>query len=211
MPPADLVLGSRTISAQTRLWRVMIDQLGSTEPSTSTTPTRFTPVRDGAGSVVPALYLGDSLACALCETVLRGQGDSRVLTGRLESYRINTHRASELRLERDVVLADLRDQALVGIGLTRGDVITDPTRYPETVRWSQHVWDTTDHSGLVWNSYRNPGRLSYLLFVDPAERWTDRRWVRRRALSAGRPLVLNSAEGRLAVMRECRALNIVYV
>lgn len=121
------------MAAGTRLWRVMIDQLGSTEPSTSQNPTRFTPVRDGAGSVVPALYLGDSLGCALCETVLRGRGDAQVLTE----------------------------------------------------RWSQHVWDSTQHSGLVWNSYRDPRRLSYLLFVDAGERWTDRCRVHRRDLAAG--------------------------
>ena len=199
------------MAAGTRLWRVMIDQLGSTEPSTSENPTRFTPVRDDTGSVVPALYLGDSLGCALCETVLRGQGDAQVLTGRLESYRINTHRASVLRLGRDVVLADLRDVALTSCGLSRDDVMTGPGGYSETVRWSQHVWDSTQHSGLVWNSYRDPRRLSYLLFVDDGERWTDRRRVHRRDLAAERPLVLNSEEGPQAVMSECRALNVVYV
>lgn len=138
-------------------------------------------------------------------------GRTQVLTGRLESHRINTHRASVLRLGRDVVLADLRDGALTASGLSRGDVMTGPEGHPGTVRWSQHVWDSTQHSGLVWNSCRDPRRLSYLLFVDPRERWIDRRRVHRRDLVAERPLVLDSEEGRRAVMSECRALNVVYV
>jgi hypothetical protein len=55
--------------------RIAVDQLGSTEPSSSPGPRRFSPVRDRNSRRVPVLYAGPDLGWALGETVFHDRGD----------------------------------------------------------------------------------------------------------------------------------------
>jgi hypothetical protein len=169
-------------------------------------------VRDLDDAVVPVLYAGDTLGCALCETVLRGQTDSHILTGAVESYRLRGLRASTLELLDAVLLADLRDDALVSYGRRRDDVIAlSPAYYSQTVAWSQRLWDETGVQGLVWNSYRSPGLLSYAFFVDPGSKHEDVRRTWRRHFEAEDPLPLHLGAGFDRVLEECEARNITVV
>ena len=148
--------------------RVAIDNLGSTEPSTSTSARRFSPVRDASSHRVPVLYAGADLACALGETVFHDLSDDPSSPDEVFRADLLSLRASAIALTVDVELADLTDAALERYGYGRELVINTATEeYVVTRLWGQHAWDKTTCSGLVWNSRRSPGRLAFMLFVDP--------------------------------------------
>lgn len=148
--------------------RVATDNLGTTEPSSSTAPHRFSPVADADGSVVPVLYAGDSLGCALGETVFHDLSDDPAIPESVFRADLWALRAGFITVKRELSLVDLTDVALAGLRFSRNDVInTPPDDYPVTATWAQASWDTTDCAGLLWNSRRSPGQLAYMLFVDP--------------------------------------------
>ena len=74
-PPSGLVLGVHRLEQGTQFVRVAVDNLGTTEPSSSLAPRRFSPVLDRSGRAVPVLYAGEDLGCALGETVFHDLGD----------------------------------------------------------------------------------------------------------------------------------------
>lgn len=204
-----------TLPAGTPLVRVANDVLGATEPSVSTNPTRFTPVYRDTGSsteVVPVLYAGEDLGCALGETVLRGQSDNVLIRATLLSHVLGPVRASFLETTEPAHLADLRDPALHKYGVKREDVVgCSPAHYDTTRLWSQSVWETTDYQGLVWNSYRSPSLLSFAFFIDTAAALTEPRCLWRRHLSATTPMPLASSPGIDLVVEECARRNVILV
>jgi hypothetical protein len=168
------------LPAGTRLVRVASDALGASEPSASTTPRRFSPVRDGRGRVVPVLYAGEDLGCALGETVFHDLDDDSGNPAEVLRADLLALRAATLATKRDLTLSDLRDQALTETYHVRRDEVIDtpPADYPTTALWARRCWQSTEHAGLVWNSRRSPDRHSYVLFVQaggPAGRLVRRR------------------------------------
>jgi RES domain len=186
------------VPAGTELSRVAIDNLGTTEPSASPTLRRFSPVLDRSGAIVPVLYAGDSLACALGETVFHDLNDDPAVDAAIFRADLLTLRAGTLALGRLLELVDLTDASLPALGYGRRDVVdTPPTDYPVTATWGQAAWDTTRAAGIVWNSRRHPDGLSYLLFVDPSRPADRPRAARRREdlLVVSPPLALYDGDG----------------
>ncbi|MHB8341654.1 MAG: RES family NAD+ phosphorylase, partial [Mycobacteriales bacterium] len=174
-------------------------------------PRRFSPINDAAGSQVPVLYAGDSLACALGETVFHDIPDDAAVPAEIFRADLLTLRAGFFTLARDITVADLTDAALAALHRRRADVIdTTPADYPVTVTWAQAAWDTTATSGLAWNSRRGHDRLSYLLFVDPVTAPDRSRAVRRkRDFAVTRPpLPLYDDDGLGAVVTAATARNV---
>ena len=136
--------------------RVAVDQIGSTEPSSSSARRRFSSVRALNNRRVPALYAGEDLACALGETVFHDLGDDPSRPAQVFRADLLALRAGTIAATLDCELADLTDTALAAYGYRREEVIDTTAReYPVTRRWAQQTWDTTTCSGLVWNSSRD--------------------------------------------------------
>ena len=130
--------------------RVAVDQLGSTEPSSSPAPRRFSPLRDENSRRVPVLYTGADLACALGETVFHDLGDDPSSPAEVFRADLLALRAATIAVTIDCQVADLTDEALTRYGYRRDEVIdTTAEDYPITRRWGQHAWDTTGCAGLV--------------------------------------------------------------
>ncbi|MGC8512929.1 MAG: RES family NAD+ phosphorylase [Acidimicrobiales bacterium] len=194
--------------------RVAVDQLGSTEPSSSPTPRRFSPVLDRNSRRIPVLYAGASLACALGETVFHDLGDDPSTPGEVFRSDLIAVRSGTIALGVDCRLANLTDGALADYGYRRDEVIdTQAAEYPVTRRWGQHAWDTTGLAGLVWNSRRSPGELSFMLFVDPPRPVDRARALRRREHLdvVSPPLALYDGPGLAAVMLAAAERNVTVV
>ncbi len=207
-------LATGTVAAGTALTRVAIDNLGTTEPSISAAPRRFSPVNDAAGAPVPVLYAGDSLECALGESVFHDLPDDVSAPAAVFRADLLTLRAGVFTLARDLELADLTDAALTALGVDREDVIAAPAAdYPVTVSWAQAAWDRTDAAGLVWNSRRSRDRLAYLLFVDPPRPADRPRSARRRTdlVVSVPPLPLYDGTGLGQVQTAASARNVTVV
>lgn len=193
--------------------RIAMDNLGSTEPSTSAAGRRFSPVRDDHSRRVPVLYAGADLACALGETVFHDLPDDPA--GPAEVFRADliALRAGTITVAVDVDLVDLTDVTLADYGYRHDEVIdTTVGEYPITRLWGQHTWDITTSRGMVWNSRRSPDQLSFMLFVDPP-RVTDRlRALGRRQLEVVSPPVpLYDGDGLASVMTAAAQRNITVV
>ena len=188
-----------------------IDNLGTTEPSSSVAPRRFSPVLDAVGAPVPVLYAGDSLECALAETVFHDLPDDVSTPAVIFRADLLTLRAGVFTVARDLEFADLTDAALITLGVDRDAVIaTPPGDYPVTVSWAQAAWDHTQAAGLVWNSRRSRERMAYLLFVDPPRRADQRRAARRHTdlVVSAPPLPLYDGNGLGEVQTAASARNI---
>jgi hypothetical protein len=154
--------------AGSRWVRVATDHVGGTEGSASSAPRRFSPVLDATGRRLPVLYAGENLTCALGETVFHDLDDDPGVPGVVFRADLLTLRASFLAVSRAIVVADLRDAALIAAGTHHEQVVnTAPYDYPVTRLWGQHVWDRTRCAGIVWASRRTPGCESVMLFLDP--------------------------------------------
>lgn len=194
--------------------RVAIDNLGTTEPSTSLAPRRFSPVRDADGRPVPVLYAGDSLDCALGETVFHDLDDDPAALGVVFRGDLLTLRAGVFEVDRDLEFVDLTDAALGGLGVARADVVaTLPSDYAVTVTWAEAAWDRTSAAGVMWNSRRSRDRLSYLLFVDPPRQEDVSRSVQRKRdlVVVAPPLPLYDGDGLGAVLTAASASNVSVV
>jgi hypothetical protein len=183
--------------------RVAIDNFGTTEPSASDQLRRFSPVYDVAGDVVPVLYAGDTLACALGETVFHDLPDDPTVSASVLRADLLTLRGGSFELNRDIAVLDLTDAALRRRRKARADVVdTPPARYVDTVAYGRNAWSATEVSGLVWNSRRSADRLSYMFFVDPVRDEDKARALDRRAdlTVTGPPLPLHDGEGLAEVL-----------
>jgi hypothetical protein len=155
-----------TLESPIEVIRIGRDGRGGNEPAIGMDASRFTPVLTSEGEVVPLLYVAEGLWCAMGETVFRDVPDDDTVQGVVNRAELASVRASLLRTTTPIVLADLTDDALQGYDSVRAEVTgTSKKDYNYTRMWAQHVWDTTEFQGMVWNSRRSPGALSYAFFL----------------------------------------------
>ncbi|MGH9185272.1 MAG: RES family NAD+ phosphorylase [Acidimicrobiales bacterium] len=202
------------MAAGTTMVRVAVDHLGSTEPSVSASPRRFSPVRDQNSHRVPVLYADEDLGCALGESVFHDLPDDPSTPAEVFRADLLALRAGTIALTAPVGLVDLTDAALAGYGYGRRDVIdTTAVDYPVTRLWAQHAWNSTSCAGLVWNSRRSPDRLSFMLFVNPPRPADRPRALRRRDQLevVAPPLPLYDGDGLAAVMTVAVTRNVTII
>lgn len=99
---------------------------------------RFSPFDDAAGHRVPALYLADSPAAALLETVFHdvAAGPGRVVYERMLVQKLLAH----VLLPRAARVFDLRDPVLADLGIPRSAVASSPAEhYPCTRRLARDL------------------------------------------------------------------------
>lgn len=127
---------------------------------------RFSPLIEG-GMVVPTLYAGESLDCALMETLFH---DVPYTDGpkRVRVKKINPLAHSSLRTLQEIEFADLSNIALRKLGLQRKDLIdTTAARYARSREWALAIRrERPDVQGLAWISRQHDKQASYVLFGD---------------------------------------------
>ena len=154
--------------------RVHDRAFGGSEFNTSTKGNaRFSPITDDAGVIIPTLYAGTTLDCALMETIFHdvpftaGFKPFSVLKMAAKVYSILLPAA-------DLRLIDLSTVALHKLGVKRTQLIdTTKAHYPATRRWAQALYSQfPDAQGLRWTSRQDDQAHAVMLFgarVRPSE------------------------------------------
>lgn len=126
---------------------------------------RFSPIRDAAGKIIPTLYAGTTLDCALMETVFH---DVPYATGfkplPLSILEEQVHSAIEVK--QNLRLIDLGTVALHKLGIKRGHLIdTTKALYPRTRRWAEAFYKAfPDAQGLRWTSRQDDHAFALVIF-----------------------------------------------
>lgn len=153
--PSDIDLRALRLArlpSGTRFQRVHQQHRGAAEFNRSGLgSSRFAPLPD-AGHV----YLAASQTAALLETVFHDvmPGTPRIIYVGIDLF---GWQLTEVRLERDVAVLDLRDQQLRRLGLERGQIVaTTPAHYPCTRQWAVALAERRPGgvaaTGMLWNS-----------------------------------------------------------
>lgn len=161
------------LPAGTRLWRVhpaahhsasgRIEDDGTLFNPGHGDPTRFAPLRDTNGSMVPAMYLGASRRGALFETFLHDQMPGSVI----DSAKWREHMLTRLRLDVDIEVVSLHGHGLRSLGLHAADIThTYPSGYLLATRWASWLHEHTDAAGLTWTSHQDDDERAYMLWGD---------------------------------------------
>ena len=151
------------------MYRVHSDAYGSVEFNPSPAGNaRFSPLVNVASAVIPTLYAGTTLDCALMETVFH---DVPFVAGP-KMWSKATHLAgkvwSQLALNHDLALVDLSAVPLRKLGISRKDLIEcDGSQYPETRAWALALHDQYPNAeGLTWTSRQADPARAIVLFED---------------------------------------------
>jgi hypothetical protein len=151
------------------LFRVHPEIYGSAQFNPSAAgDARFSPLLDAAGTVIPTIYAGTTLDCALMETVFH---DVPFVAGP-KMLSKTTHIAgkvySQFTLSRNLELIDLSAIPLRKLGISRKDLIEcDGTQYPQTRAWAVALHEQFPNAeGLTWTSRQADPARALILFGD---------------------------------------------
>jgi RES domain len=127
---------------------------------------RFSPLITVLGKVIPTLYAGTTLDCALMETVFH---DVPYATGpkmHSKAKHVAGRSHASLRMLVDLALIDLSTISLHKLGISRSELIdTDASHYVETRQWALALHEQyPDAQGLRWTSRQDDTAL--VLFGD---------------------------------------------
>lgn len=132
-------------------------------------PTRFAPFHDAGGAVVPYLYAGSSLECAIFETVFHHVPvDAADKFVDLDDFAVRGH--GVLVPLRRLRLVNLTTDGLHRLRVPKAELIASaPIDYPATARWAQALHHQyPDIDGLVWMSRQRDRDQALVLFGDRA-------------------------------------------
>lgn len=132
-------------------------------------PTRFAPIRDAKGRVVPYLYGGSSRDCAIFETVFHNVPvDAPDKFVDLEDFANRAH--GKVVPNRDLQLVTLTTDGLHRLKVPKAELIASPPiDYLDTARWAEaihHQFAGVD--GLFWMSRQRDRDQALVLFGDRA-------------------------------------------
>lgn len=127
---------------------------------------RFSPLLDSSGTVIPTLYAGTTLECALMETVFHDVPFHAGFKVLLKASHVEGQVSSAIRAPRPLYLVDLTSIALKKLGLRRGDLIdTEASEYSTTREWAARFYtDHPDAEGLLWTSRQDDRAQAVVLF-----------------------------------------------
>lgn len=130
-------------------------------------PTRFAPIRDEQGRIVPYLYGGSSRDCAIFETVFHNVPiDAPCKFVDLDDFANRGY--AKLIPQRTLHLVDLTTEGLHRLKVPKEELIISPSRdYPETARWAEAIHRQCQNvDGLIWMSRQRDRDRALVLFGD---------------------------------------------
>ncbi len=129
---------------------------------------RFSPLVDAAGVVIPTLYAGTTLDCALMETVFHDVPFAAGPKMWSKATHVTGKVYSQLTLSRNLALIDLSAIPLRKLGISRKDLIeSDGLQYTETRAWALALHDQHPGAeGLTWTSRQADPERAIVLFED---------------------------------------------
>jgi hypothetical protein len=130
-------------------------------------PTRFAPIRDAQGKVVPYLYGGATLDCAIFETVFHDVPiDAPDKFVDLDDFAQRGH--GELVPNRVLHLVDLTSEGLHRLRVPKEELIASAARaYPDTAQWAQMLHrQFAAIDGFLWMSRQRDRDHALVLFGD---------------------------------------------
>ena len=165
-PPKSLDATLVTWGGGLEFHRVHELAFGGSEFNTSTKGNaRFSPITDDAGVLIPTLYAGTTLDCALMETIFH---DVPFKAGfkPFSKLKIDGKVHSVLLPTADLRLIDLSTIALHKLGVKRTQLIdTTKVHYPATRRWARALYSQFPAAqGLRWTSRQDDQAHAIMLF-----------------------------------------------
>ncbi len=129
---------------------------------------RFSPLISAVGSVIPTLYAGSTLDCALMETVFHDVPFARGPKLHSKAKHLSGKVRSSLKLTRNVPLINLTAIPLRKLGISPSDLIlTDSSHYAETRSWALALHERCEEAqGLLWTSRQDDTATAVMLFGD---------------------------------------------
>lgn len=169
VPPAtDLDPLIETITAGTPLVRIHPSLRGPLEFNPTAASSRFRPVVDDGGAIVPTAYVAMDLETALTEVLLRGVSQLQEGTARRRLYRLELDglEISRLRVRRALRVVRLHGVGLTRLGVLREDLIDTPaSEYAYTAQWATSLYGTAGRPhGLCWTSRQNDSARALMLW-----------------------------------------------
>ena len=130
-------------------------------------PTRFAPIRNARGRVVPYLYGGSSRDCAIFETVFHNVPiDAPDKFVDLDDFAHRAH--GRIVSRRDLQLVNLTTDGLHRLKVPKAELITSaPIDYVDTARWAEAIHrQFPEVDGLLWMSRQRDRDEAVRLFGD---------------------------------------------
>jgi hypothetical protein len=130
-------------------------------------PTRFAPFYSGSGKVVPYLYGGSSIECAIFETVFHN-----VTVDAVDKFvdldGFGSRGYGEIVPQRALQLVDLTTDGLHRLKIPKSELINSaPIDYLSTAKWAQAIYNSFPNvDGLVWMSRQRDRDQAVVLFGD---------------------------------------------
>lgn len=166
-PPAKLHVTWMIFAAGSILHRVHRDIYGPVEFNPGFGDARFSPIQNQEGEAIPTMYAGDTLACALMESVFHDVPHSAGFKS-FDKSKLDNQVHSSVKLERSVILADLANVPLRKLGVSRKQLIdSEKNQYPATRQWAAAIHHQfPDIQGLSWISRQDDRARATMLFGD---------------------------------------------
>lgn len=152
----------------TVLHRVHLKKYGAAQfNDTAAGNARFSPIRNAGGNIIPTIYAAQTFAGAAMETAFH---DAPV-TGALKTkpkVELEALAHSRIKIDAELVLADLSVKGLSKLGLEKKDLIeTDKDAYAMTRSFAEHLHACHPAlQGLCWVSRKDDTNRAFVLFGD---------------------------------------------
>src|SRR5664280_442804 len=170
----DATLVTLKLGRGLKLHRVHDLAFGGSEFNTNTKGNaRFSPITDDAGVLIPTLYAGTTLDCALMETIFHDLPFNAGFKP-FSKLKMDGKVHSVLNPTADLRLIDLSTVALHTLGVKRTQLIdTTKVHYPATRHWAQALYTQFPNAqGLRWTSRQDDQAHAVMLFgtrVSPSD------------------------------------------
>lgn len=166
--PGSLSPAIEVLKADSTLIRVYQRRLGPLGFNRGDTVSRFRPIRNASGAIVPTAYGAHDHETAIAEAVLRGVSALRRGSPRRRLYRLEVDGLdmARLRTTKPLRLVRMHGLGLTRLGLLREHVIDSPeSGYDYTAAWAQALYGHPSRPhGLVWTSRQNDTSRAFILW-----------------------------------------------
>lgn len=136
---------------------------------------RFSPIRNGSGSIIPTIYAAQTFACAACEIILRCPDtppiDPKTLVPTFQivcpaDFKSYCH--SVVRTTENLNLVDLTISGQRKIGVDHNALLAGPrSTYSMTRRWAEQIHlNCPKAHGIYYGSFQYGPHYAVILFGD---------------------------------------------